>query len=34
VITAEEHFDEDAFTWEGEHPEENAKVLAIMAFSG
>jgi len=31
---AEEHFDEDAFTWEGEHPEENAKVLADHGFLG
>ncbi|MFC6765015.1 acyl-CoA dehydrogenase family protein, partial [Natrinema soli] len=31
---AEDHFDEDAFTWEGEHPEENGKVLADHGFLG
>ena len=31
---AEEQFAEDAFTWEGEHPEENAKVLADHGFLG
>lgn len=31
---AEEHFAENAFTWEGEHPTENAKILADHGFLG
>ena len=31
---AEEHFAEDAFTWEGEHPEANASVLADHGYLG
>lgn len=31
---AEEHFAEAAFTWEGETPEENAKILANHGFLG
>lgn len=31
---AEEHFAEAAFTWEGETPDENAKILADHGFLG
>ncbi len=31
---AQEHFAENAFTWEGEHPTENAKILADHGFLG
>lgn len=31
---AEEHFAENAFTWEGEHPTENAEILAEHGFLG
>jgi alkylation response protein AidB-like acyl-CoA dehydrogenase len=31
---AKDHFEEDAFTWEGQHPEENAKTLAEHDYLG